>query len=66
MQINIHRMLKRAADCQRLAAPEDALSRIVRAVPAGAELDERTLDHVAAAAKPQGSLRSSHVDKEEK
>lgn len=30
MQINVHRMLKRAADCQKLTNPEDALSAIVR------------------------------------
>ena len=51
MQINIHRMLKRAADCQKLTNPEDALSAIVREYSAEAELSENALDLVAAAVK---------------
>ena len=51
MQINIHRMLKRAADCQKLTNPEDALSAIVREYSAEAELSENALDLVAAAGK---------------
>ena len=52
MQINIHRMLKRAADCQKLTNPEDALSAIVREYSAEAELSENALDLVAAAKEP--------------
>lgn len=51
MQINIHRMLKRAADCQKLTNPEDALSAIVREYSTEAELSENALDLVAAAVK---------------
>ena len=51
MQINIHRMLKRAADCQKLTNPEDTLSAIVREYSAEAELSENALDLVAAAVK---------------
>ena len=51
MQINVHRMLKRAADCQKLTNPEDALSAIVREYSAEAELSENALDRVAAAVK---------------
>ena len=51
MQINVHRMLKRAADCQKLTNPEDALSAIVREYSAEAELSENALDLVAAAVK---------------
>ena len=51
MQINIHRMLKRAADCQKLTNPEDVLSAIVREYSAEAELSENALDLVWAAVK---------------
>lgn len=51
MQINIHRMLKRAADCQKLTNPEDVLSAIVREYSAEAELSENALDLVSAAVK---------------
>ena len=51
MQINIHRMLNRAADCQKLTNPEDVLSAIVREYSAEAELSENALDLVSAAVK---------------
>ena len=51
MKINIHRMLKRAADCQKLTDPEDTLSAIVRKYSAEAELSENALDRGAAAVK---------------
>ena len=49
MHMNIDRMLKRAAECQKFSPPEDALSEIVRGSAVGDEMTESTLDQVAAA-----------------
>ena len=50
---DVNKMLKRAADCQKLSAPEDALSAIVQEFSEETELDEKALDQVAAAAQLQ-------------
>lgn len=45
-------ILRRAADFQKLADPDDALSRLVGQVLEETELSEDDLDFVAAAARP--------------
>lgn len=49
MRIDVDRMLKRAADFQKLVNPDDALSAMIREVSDEIELDESALDQVAAA-----------------
>ena len=64
MRTDVNTMLKRAADCQKLAAPEDSLSEILRAYPAEVELDEGTLDRVAAARQLRQEPKSAAEEKE--
>lgn len=49
MRFVVDRMLKRAADFQKLVNPDDALSAMIREVSDEMELDESALDQVAAA-----------------
>lgn len=49
MRFDVDRMLKRAADFQKLVNPDDALSAMIREVSDEMELDESALDQVAAA-----------------
>ena len=49
MQVDVDRMLKRAADFQKLVNPDDTLSAMIREVSDEIELDESALDQVAAA-----------------
>lgn len=65
MRSDVNTMLKRAADCQKFAAPEDSLSAILRAYPAEAELDEGALDRVAAARQLRQEPQSAAEKKEE-
>ena len=64
MRNDVNTMLKRAADCQKLAALEDSLSEILRAYPAEVELDEGTLDRVAAARQLRQEPKSAAEEKE--
>ena len=50
-RVDVDRMLKRAADFQKLANPDDALSAMIREFSDEMELDESALDQVAAAAQ---------------
>lgn len=49
MRVDVDRMLKRAADFQKLVNPDDTLSAMIREVSDEIELDESALDQVAAA-----------------
>lgn len=49
MRVDVDRMLKRAADLQKLVNPDDTLSAMIREVSEEIELDESALDQVAAA-----------------
>lgn len=49
MRVDVDRMLKRAADFQKLVNPDDTLSAMIREVSDEIELDEPALDQVAAA-----------------
>lgn len=49
MRFDVDRMLKRAADFQKLVNPDDVLSAMIREVSDEMELDESALDQVAAA-----------------
>lgn len=49
MRVDVDRMLKRAADFQKLVNPDDTLSAMIREVSEEIELDESALDQVAAA-----------------
>lgn len=49
MRFDVDRMLKRAADFQKLVNPDDTLSAMIREVSDEIELDESALDQVAAA-----------------
>lgn len=49
MRVDVYRMLKRAADFQKLVNPDDTLSAMIREVSDEIELDESALDQVAAA-----------------
>ena len=49
MRVVVDRMLKRAADFQKLVNPDDTLSAMIREVSDEIELDESALDQVAAA-----------------
>lgn len=49
MWVDVDRMLKRAADFQKLVNPDDTLSAMIREVSDEIELDESALDQVAAA-----------------
>lgn len=49
MRVDVDRMLKRAADFQKLVNPDDTLSAMIREVSDKIELDESALDQVAAA-----------------
>lgn len=51
MRVDVDRMLKRAADFQKLVNPDDALSAMIRELSDEMELDESDLDQVAAAAQ---------------
>ena len=49
MRFDVDRMLKRAADFQKMVNPDDTLSAMIREVSDEIELDESALDQVAAA-----------------
>ena len=49
MRVDVDRMLKRAANFQKLVNPDDTLSAMIREVSDEIELDESALDQVAAA-----------------
>ena len=49
MRVDVDRMLKRAADFQKLVNPDDTLSAMIREASDEIELDESALDQVAAA-----------------
>lgn len=49
MRVDVDRMLKRAADFQKMVNPDDTLSAMIREVSDEIELDESALDQVAAA-----------------
>ena len=51
MRVDVDRMLKRAADFQKLVNPDDALSAMIREFSDEMELDESALDQIAAAAQ---------------
>ena len=66
MRSDVHKMLKRAAECQKLAEPEDRLTVIVRTCAPETELDESSLDQVAAAVQfRQGPQRPPLEQKEQ-
>lgn len=65
MRSDVHKMLKRAAECQKLAAPEDRLTVIVRTCTPETELDESSLDQVAAAVQFRQGPQSSTLEQKE-
>ena len=65
MRSDVHKMLKRAADCQKLAAPEDRLTVIVRTCAPETELDESSLDQVAAAVQFRQGPQSTPLEQKE-
>ena len=65
MRSDVHKMLKRAADCQKLAAPEDRLTVIVRTCAPETELDDSSLDQVAAAVQFRQGPQSTPLKKRE-
>ena len=65
MRSDVHKMLKRAAECQKLAAPEDRLTVIVRTCAPETELDESSLDQVAAAVQFRQGPQSTPLKKRE-
>lgn len=65
MRSDIHKILKRAADCQSLAAPEDRLTMIVRTCAPETELDESSLDQVAAAVQFRQGHKSTTLEQKE-
>ena len=65
MRSDVHKMLKRAAECQKLAAPEDRLTVIVRTCAPETEMDENSLDQVAAAVQFRQGPRSTPLKKKE-
>lgn len=66
MRSDIHKILKRAADCQSLAAPEDRLTMIVRTCAPETELDESSLNQVAAAVQFRQGPQRTPLEQEEK
>lgn len=54
MQVDVDKMLRRAADCEQLASPGDRLSELVNLTHSKSELSEGALDQVAAAVKQVG------------
>lgn len=65
MRSDVHKMLKRAAECQKLAAPEDRLTVIVRTCASETELDESSLDQVAAAVQFRQGPQSTPLKEKE-
>ena len=65
MRNDVQKILKRAADCQRLAAPEDRLTVIVRTCATEMELDESSLDQVAAAVQFRQGPQSTPLKEKE-
>mgnify|MGYP004513853507 CR=1 FL=1 len=65
MRSDVQKMLKRAAECQKLAAPEDRLTVILRTCAPEAELDESSLDQVAAAVQFRQGPQSIPLKKRE-
>lgn len=65
MRSDVRKMLKRAAECQKLAAPEDRLTVIVRTCAPETELDESSLDQVAAAVQFRQGPQSTPLKKRE-
>ena len=65
MRSDVHKMLKRAAECQKLAAPEDRLTVILRTCAPETELDEGSLDQVAAAVQFRQGPQSTPLKKRE-
>lgn len=65
MRSDVHKILKRAAECQKLAAPEDRLTVILRTCAPETELDESSLDQVAAAVQFRQGPQSTPLKKKE-
>lgn len=66
MRFVVDRMLKRAADFQKLVNPDDALSAMIREVSDEMELDESALDQVAAAVQYERQPEQRPVNRNSK
>lgn len=66
MRVDVDRMLKRAANFQKLVNPDDTLSAMIRAVSDEIELDESALDQVAAAVQYERQPEQRQVSRNSK
>lgn len=66
MRVDVDRMLKRAADFQKLVNPDDTLSAMIREVSDEIELDESALDQVAAAVQYERQPKQRPVSRNSK
>ena len=66
MRVDVDRMLKRAADFQKLVNPDDTLSAMIREVSDEIELDESALDQVAAAVQYERQPEQRQVSRNSK
>ena len=66
MRVDVDRMLKRAANFQKLVNPDDTLSAMIRAVYDEIELDDSALDQVAAAVQYERQPEQRQVSRNSK